>query len=148
NRRTSISRPFRRKSPVNHFVASNLARWNELAAIHVASAFYDVEGFRRGQTSLKSIELTELGDVAGKSLLHLQCHFGLDTLSWARQGARVTGVDFSDAAIVRASSLAAEQGIAADFICADVMNLPDRLHGSFDIVFTSYGVLLWLPDLG
>jgi 2-polyprenyl-3-methyl-5-hydroxy-6-metoxy-1,4-benzoquinol methylase len=149
NQRPSISGPSSTgEASMNDFMASNLKRWNELAGIHADSAFYDVAGFKRGQTSLKAIELAELGDAAGVALLHLQCHFGLDTLSWARQGARVTGVDFSDEAITRARSLAAETGIAADFLCADVLDLQNRLHGLFDIVFTSYGVLLWLPDLG
>src|SRR5206468_3957002 len=75
---------------------TNRARWNELTAIHARSRFYDVAGFKAGRCSLRPLEVEELGDVAGRSLLHLQCHFGLDTLSWARRGARVTGVDFSD----------------------------------------------------
>jgi SAM-dependent methyltransferase len=126
---------------------TNRERWNEITAVHVQSAFYDVEGFKRGQSSLKSIEVEELGDVADKSLLHLQCHFGLDTLSWARRGARVTGVDFSDRAIDQARALARETGTEAQFLCAEILDLPDLLTGQFDIVFTSYGVLCWLPDL-
>jgi SAM-dependent methyltransferase len=132
---------------MNPFILNNLQRWNELTEIHARSAFYNVDGFRNGQSSLKAIELAELGNVDGKSLLHLQCHFGLDTLSWAREDARVTGVDFSNEAIARAQSLAAETGIPAEFVCADVLGLPNHLTGLFDIVFTSYGVLLWLPDL-
>ncbi len=126
---------------------TNLARWNELVALHVQSRFYDVDGFRAGKCSLRPIETEELGDVAGKSLLHLQCHFGLDTLSWARRGARVTGVDFSDLAIAQARALAAETGVRGEFICADVYDLPHVLSGAFDIVFTSYGAICWLPDL-
>lgn len=78
----------------------NLKRWNDLVDINAKSKSYDLEGFRSGKTSLLSIELDEMGDVKGKSLLHLQCHFGMDTLSWARLGADVTGVDFSDKAIM------------------------------------------------
>jgi 2-polyprenyl-3-methyl-5-hydroxy-6-metoxy-1,4-benzoquinol methylase len=88
-----------------HIRQANLDRWNELASMHAKSAFYDVAGFRAGESTLRPIEVEELGDVAGKSLLHLQCHFGLDTLSWARRGAGVTGVDFSETAIALARSL-------------------------------------------
>src|SRR5512136_2825848 len=115
--------------------------------IHVRSPFYDVAGFKAGKNSLKSVELAEVGDVGGKRLLHLQCHFGMDTLSWARLGARVTGVDYAPQAIDLARELAREAGLEADFICASIYDLPERLTGTFDIVFTSYGVLCWLPDL-
>jgi SAM-dependent methyltransferase len=89
----------------------------------------------------------ELGDVAGKDLLHLQCHFGLDTLGWARLGAWVTGADFSERAIAQARALAAETGLDATFIVSDVADLPAALEGDFDLVFTSFGVLGWLPDV-
>jgi ubiquinone/menaquinone biosynthesis C-methylase UbiE len=121
--------------------------WNTWTRIHERSEFYDLASFKAGRNSLKSIELTEVGDVAGKSLLHLQCHFGQDTLSWARLGARVTGVDLSDEAIALARSLADELGIEARFICSDLYRLPEHLDEQFDIVFTSYGVLTWLSDL-
>jgi SAM-dependent methyltransferase len=158
---------------MDEYRRSNLALWNNWTALHAGSAepgsasgragghagarsaHYDLAGFKAGASTLQPLELAELGDVAGKSLLHLQCHFGLDTLSWARRGARVTGVDFSDRAIALARSLAAasrfaaggELGLAARFVHADVYDLPAALHGEFDIVFTSYGVLYWLPDL-
>jgi SAM-dependent methyltransferase len=125
----------------------NRRRWDELVPIHAGSAFYDVAGFKAGKATLHSIERSELGDVRGKSLLHLQCHFGLDTLSWARLGAHVTGVDFSDAAIGQARALAAEMGLDANFISSRVEDAPNVLADCFDIVFTSYGVLCWLPDL-
>ena len=115
--------------------------------MHLASAFYDLDGFKAGATSLRSIELEEVGDVTGLDLLHLQCHFGMDTISWARLGARVTGVDFEPNAIETARSLAAEVGVDAQFVCSTVDDLPDVLDRRFDIVFTSYGVLMWLPDL-
>jgi SAM-dependent methyltransferase len=85
--------------------------------------------------------------LAGKDLLHLQCHFGLDTLSWARRAARVTGADFSERAVAQARLLAAETGLAARFVVSDVVDLPDRLEGDFDVVFTSFGVLDRLPDV-
>ncbi|MGD1996736.1 MAG: class I SAM-dependent methyltransferase [Anaerolineae bacterium] len=133
---------------MNEYLKANRAHWDELVAIHANSTFYDLEGFKAGKLSLKSLELEELGDVAGKSLLHLQCHFGMDTLSWARLGAEVTGVDFSDQAISLARSLSEELGIEASFVYSDIYELPDVLSGLFDIVYTSYGVLAWLPDLG
>jgi len=132
---------------MDYHLQTNLEHWNELTSIHARSAFYDLEGFKAGQSSLKPIEVEELGDVAGKSLLHLQCHFGMDTLSWARRGARVTGVDFSDRAIATARALSQELDLEAAFVCFDIYNLPNVLSGEFDIVFTSYGVLCWLPDL-
>jgi 2-polyprenyl-3-methyl-5-hydroxy-6-metoxy-1,4-benzoquinol methylase len=126
---------------------ANRRRWDELVPVHVRSAFYDVAAFDAGQCMLRPLEVEELGDVAGKSLLHLQCHFGLDTLSWARRGAVVTGVDFSEAAVAQARALAERAGLAAQFLCSRVQDLPQAHQGSYDIVFTSYGVLCWLPDL-
>jgi SAM-dependent methyltransferase len=125
----------------------NRKRWNELVDIHAKSDEYDLDGFIAGKNSLHSVELETLGGVSGKSLLHLQCHFGLDTLSWGRLGAKVTGVDFSDTAIELARSLAARIGVDAQFICSNVYDLPKRLDEKFDVVFTSYGALCWLPDM-
>ena len=121
--------------------------WNEFARVHASSNFYGVDEFKRGSSSLNSLVLSEMGEVAGKSLLHLQCHFGLDTLSWAREGARVTGMDFSPEGIHLARALAEECGIPARFICCDLYDLPDQLTETFDRLFTSYGVLCWLPDI-
>lgn len=129
------------------YLRRNRDLWDELTPIHARSEFYDVDGFKSGRSTLKSIELEELGDVSGKTFLHLQCHFGLDTLSWARLGARVTGVDFSGRAIDLARSLGRELGIPARFVESNVYDLPAVLDDRFDIVFTSYGVLAWLPDL-
>lgn len=126
----------------------NRDAWNQRVGIHLASEFYDLDGFLQGNTSLNDIELALLGDLRGKSVLHLQCHFGQDTLSLARMGAEVTGVDLSDKGIETARQLAVQTNTAADFICCDVYTLPEHLHRQFDIVFTSYGVIGWLPDLG
>lgn len=126
---------------------SNRDLWDALTTVHEQSAYYDVAGFLAGRSRLHPLEREALGDVAGRSLLHLQCHFGLDTLSWARLGAHVTGVDFSPAAIALARRLAAETGLPATFVESDVLALPEALSGQFDIVYTSYGVLIWLPDL-
>jgi SAM-dependent methyltransferase len=132
---------------VDKAVLANRRRWDELARAHYGSAFYDVEGFRRGGSRLRAIELKEIGRVKGRDLLHLQCHFGLDTLSFARLGARVTGVDFSSVAIDLARDLAVELRLDARFVRADVTKLPRSLSSSFDIAYTSRGVLGWIPDL-
>jgi SAM-dependent methyltransferase len=126
--------------------------WNVWARHHVPSPFYAVEEFKKAGTrtsrgGLDALETRLVGDVAGRSLLHLQCHFGLDTLAWAKRGATVTGVDFSSEAIAAARALAAEVGVPATFIESDVYDLPDRLHEEFDVVFASHGVLCWLPNL-
>lgn len=132
-------------------IAENRARWEELAAIHPETEFYDVEAFLAGESSLYPLERAELGDAvgAGTTLLHLQCHFGLDTLSWAREGAEVVGVDFAETAIERARALAAEAGLAdrAEFVRSDVYEVPDRLDRAFEVVFSSYGTVYWLPDV-
>ena len=126
---------------------ANRQLWDVWADLHVGSKFYDVDGFLRGDSTLGEIELAEVGDVAGKTLLHLQCHFGLDTLSWARRGARVTGLDFSERAIAHARTLAARAGLDARFVCSSVYDAASVLDERFDVVFTSWGALPWLPDL-
>jgi len=133
---------------MDEYLRNNRELWNEITPIHAQSKFYDVEGFKKGSSSmLYPVEFEEMGDVSGKSLLHLQCHFGMDTLSWARLGAKVTGVDFSDKSIDLARSLSDELGIEADFVCCNIYDLPAKLSERFDIVYTSGGVLCWLPDL-
>ena len=131
---------------------ANLRLWNAWTKIHETSAFYDVEGFKAGCTSLWPLELEELGPLVhdGAALLHLQCHFGLDTLSWARRGARVVGLDLSDEAVALARRLAEELGLSAraEFVCADVYDADAHLGGRlFDVVFVSWGAIEWLPDL-
>jgi SAM-dependent methyltransferase len=130
------------------YMNTNRAHWDEVTPIHVRSDFYGVDRFRSGESKLKPVEVEELGDVRGKSLLHLQCHFGMDTLSWARHhGAVATGIDFSEPAIVQARALASDLQIPARFIVSNVYDAPAALDELFDVVFTSYGVLCWLPDL-
>jgi SAM-dependent methyltransferase len=126
---------------------ANEKLWNGLVSINKSSKMYDLESFKKGKSSLNFIELEELGNVSCKSLLHLQCHFGIDTLSWARLGAQATGVDFSEKAIQLAEALSEEFAIPARFIRSNVYNLPDVLKEEFDIVYTSYGILCWLPNL-
>lgn len=132
---------------MDEYIAGNRALWDAWTEHHKDAPSYRRREFLAGENRLKSIEIEALGDVSGKSLLHLQCHFGLDTLSWARLGATVTGADFSEKAISLARRTAEEAGIPATFVCANLYDLPEALTGAFDIVFTSYGVLTWLPDL-
>jgi 2-polyprenyl-3-methyl-5-hydroxy-6-metoxy-1,4-benzoquinol methylase len=132
---------------LNQIFEANKEAWNKRTGVHKDSAFYDVASFKTGKSTLNKIDVEEVGDVKGKSLLHLQCHFGMDTLSWAREGAVVTGMDLSDEAIEYAKQLSNELNIPAEFICCNVYDLKDHLDKKFDIVFTSYGVIGWLPDL-
>jgi 2-polyprenyl-3-methyl-5-hydroxy-6-metoxy-1,4-benzoquinol methylase len=125
----------------------NQQAWDAQTGAHVESEFYDVASFKAGKNSLRPFEQEALGDVSGRSLLHLLCHFGLDTLSWARLGANVTGVDFSAESIAAATALAQELEIDARFLQANVYELPGELDGAFDIVVMTYGTLMWLPDL-
>ncbi len=121
--------------------------WDNVTPIHLNSKLYDLDGFKKGKSSLTCIEKEELGNVRGKSLLHLMCHFGMDTLSLSRKGAITTGVDLSNKSIMAAKKLSKELHIPAKFICSDIYNLPDVLDKQFDIIFTSYGVLCWLKDI-
>lgn len=130
------------------FISRNRETWDRWTDVNYESDFYDVAGFIAGRRPyFDPIELAGVGDVAGKRLLHLQCHFGMDTISWARLGAIATGVDFSPRAIERARELAQETGVQAEFVCCDVADARDHLDGEFDIVFVSYGAISWLPDL-
>ncbi len=130
-----------------NYIQKNKSLWNQRTPWHVASKMYDVDGFLKGASTLKEIELTLLGDVKNKKILHLQCHFGMDTLSLARMGAEVTGVDFSEVAIEQAKELASKLKLPVHFICSDVYEVPSQLTDKFDVVFASYGVIGWLPDL-
>ncbi|MEI9912116.1 MAG: class I SAM-dependent methyltransferase [Bacteroidota bacterium] len=152
----------------HQYFEANKHLWNQRTAVHKDSSFYDLAGFKAGKNVLTPIELNELGDVKGKKMLHLQCHFGMDSLNWARLGAHVTGIDISDEAINEAKKLNDEIGLNAKFICCNVYDLYPGNSESFeappleateqsegwelrsgeaDIIFTSYGVVGWLPDL-
>lgn len=132
---------------MKNYLEINKNSWNNRTSVHLESEFYDVKGFLYGKSSLKSIELDLLGNVEGKSILHLQCHFGQDTISLSRLGAKSVGVDLSDKAIEAARDLANKDNSDTRFVCADVYDLPNHLDEKFDIVFTSYGTIGWLPDL-
>ena len=131
------------------WLALNRANWDERVPIHAASRTYDLPAFLAGRDDLRPFERAELGDVAGKSLLHLQCHIGTDTLSWARAGARVTGLDFSARAVETARGLAEQLGFTdARFVVSDVYNAVGALeHEAYDVVYTGIGALCWLPDI-
>ncbi len=150
------------------YFEENKRSWNKRTAVHKDSAFYDLTSFKKGKSSLNKIELEELGDVKGKTLLHLQCHFGMDTMSWEREGAIVTGVDLSDEAINLANEIRDEIKLNAKFICSNIYELKENKEAmscyssptgvpgfgnerssweGADIVFTSYGTIGWLPDL-
>ena len=138
------------EGPATHRAAfeANRSLWEVWTRIHAAGEFYDLEGFKAGGVRIRPYEIELVGDVTGRSLLHLQCHFGIDTLSWARLGARVTGADISPTAIELARSLAIELGFPeARFVESNLYDLPAALEGDFDVVYTSRGVLGWLPDI-
>ncbi|MBK8157720.1 MAG: class I SAM-dependent methyltransferase [Rhodospirillaceae bacterium] len=127
--------------------AINQARWDEVVAIHVASPFYRVKEFLAGEDILLPIESAEIGDLRGKSLIHLQCHFGLDTLALARRGAQVTGLDFSANAIAAARDLAREARIEANFVEGNLYDAPALVPERFDRAYVTWGAINWLPDI-
>ncbi|MEM7223404.1 MAG: class I SAM-dependent methyltransferase [Pseudomonadota bacterium] len=129
------------------FVETNRQLWDGLVEAHAASDFYDVAGFKAGGCSLGALERREVGSVEGKRLLHLLCRFGLDSLSWARQGATVTGIDISDQAITLARSLAQECGLAAQFHRGEVFETPDLVGAArYDVIYMSWGAVIWVSD--
>ena len=129
------------------YIEVNKNAWNKKVEVNYNSKFYGVETFLKTKNSLNKIELDLLGDVSNKKILHLQCHFGMDSISLANLGANVTAVDFSEEAIVKAKQLSNLTNTPVNFICCDIYDLPNLLNEKFDIVFTSYGTIGWLPDL-
>lgn len=130
-----------------NYIEINRNAWNNKVGHHLKSDFYFVDEFVAGRTSLNSIELELLGDIKDKKVLHLQCHFGQDSISLSRMGAIVTGIDLSDKAIEAAAELASKCKTKTRFVVSNVYELPELLDGKFDIVYTSYGTIGWLPDL-
>ena len=125
----------------------NKAWWDAKTPIHIDSEFYDMDSFKKGANTLKNIELSELPDVNGKKILHAQCHFGQDTLSLERMGAMCTGIDLSGEAITSAKKIRDELGLKSRFVECNIYDLDQHLDDLYDMVFTSYGILGWLPDL-
>ena len=134
-------------SKYDNYFDVNKATWNKKVAVHTKSAMYDMPSFIKGKSSLNEYELRALGEVSGMSMLHLQCHFGQDTLSWSRMGVKCTGVDISDEGIAYARQLNEQLGLDAKFVCCNVLDVAHHINDVFDIVFTSYGTIGWLPDL-
>jgi 2-polyprenyl-3-methyl-5-hydroxy-6-metoxy-1,4-benzoquinol methylase len=130
-----------------NYLQINKQTWNNKVSIHVASDFYEQENFIKGKNTLPQTDLEALGDVNGKRILHLQCHFGQDSLSLARLGAKVTGIDFSEEAITKAKALNETLELDAEFICCDVYDTLQHITEKYDIVYASYGTIGWLPDL-
>jgi SAM-dependent methyltransferase len=134
---------------LREWMPANRRNWDERAAIHVENrtGFYSIDRLKAGEDILHAIEAAEIGDVTGKRLIHLQCHIGLDTLCLARRGAVATGLDFSPTAIAAARALASELAIPAEFVESDVYAARERLTGTFDIAFVTWGTICWLPDI-
>ncbi len=132
---------------VEEYKNANLKLWNHLAKIHLDSAFYDKKGFMLGKNTLQKIELSLLPPLQELNVLHLQCHFGLDSMSMTRMGAKVTGVDFSPIAVDQARSLASRLHLNTQFICCDIYELENHLSAKYDLIFASYGITSWLTDL-
>lgn len=131
----------------NDYININKQTWNNKVDVHIASEFYNMEAFLNGKSTLNNIELELLGNIKGKKILHLQCHYGQDTMSFSRIGAFATGVDLSDKAIEKAREINKSLELDTTFICSDIYDLPNHLEEKFDFVFTSYGTIGWLPDL-
>ena len=131
----------------SNYININKQTWNNKTDVHINSEFYDMKGFLDGKSTLNSIELVLLGDISNKKILHLQCHFGQDTMTFARMGAQATGIDFSEKAIEKATEFSKQLNLDTTFICCDIYEAPKYLKDQFDIVFTSYGTIGWLPDL-
>ena len=127
---------------------TNLSYWEELVGIHLAAGSdYSLDRFLSGESALDPLVAGEIGSVSGLRLLHLQCHFGLDTLSLARLGAEVVGIDFSPEAIKQARALSERSGVPGQFVQSRVQDVPEAVEGPFDTVFTSWGAICWLNDL-
>ncbi len=130
-----------------NYLHVNKDLWNNRVKGHYSSDFYDIKKFKKTRNSLNSIELDLLGDLTGKNILHLQCHFGMDTLSMANMGAKAVGLDFSQKAVDQAGRLRDEMALEAEFICCNVTDAAKNINAKFDIVFTSYGTIGWIPEL-
>lgn len=136
--------------PLDEFRKTNLNNWNERTGIHAKSQLYSLADYIADPNRISSVvqfDMPQLGDVSGKSLLHLQCHIGTDTLSLARLGAEVTGIDFSPEAIATARQLSVDCGTSGRFEVAELYDTPHVIEQQFDVVYTGVGALTWLPDI-
>lgn len=136
-----------KQDPLKEYLEVNQKSWNDRVDFHLDSEMYDMKAFTEGKSSLNEPELKILGDISGKNVLHLQCHFGQDTLSMSRMGASCTGVDLSDKAIETAKELNARLGLKAEFVQSDVYSSPEKINKKYDIVYSTYGTIGWLPDI-
>ncbi len=134
-------------TPLDKYREANRANWDERVPGHWASDRYDIEGFKSGRSPLYQIDVDALEDLTGKTLIHLQCHIGTDTLALARLGATVTGIDFSGESIKAARRLSGESGVPGRFVEADLYESPKVVNEQFDVVFTGMGAICWLPDI-
>lgn len=130
-----------------NYIDINKQTWNNKVPVHLESEFYNQKAFLEGKNTLPEIDIELLGNIKGKSILHLQCHFGQDSLSMARMGAKVTGIDLSDKAIEEAQKINSVLNLNAKFTCCNVYDTLEHITEQFDIVYTSYGTIGWLPDL-
>lgn len=139
--------------PLDEYRSANRDNWDDRVPIHYGSEEYGIQKFINDPKHISDVvqfdlDREELGDVSGKSLVHLQCHIGTDTLSWARLGADVTGVDFSEPAIQAARKLSEDSGTPGEFVVAEVFDSPSALNNrQFDVVYTGIGAICWLPDI-
>ncbi len=136
--------------PLDEYRQANLDNWNERTGIHAASRLYNLEKYVSDPDRISDVvqfDVPDLGDLTGKTLLHLQCHIGTDTISLARLGATVTGVDFSPEAIMTARKLSVDSGTSARFEVAELCDTPQVIKETFDVVYTGVGALTWLPHI-
>ena len=132
---------------IGYFFKINKDAWDKKTPVHIVSSLYHVDEVIKGGNSLNGVEIDGLGDVKNKRILHLQCHFGLDSISLTKMGAEVLGVDFSTEAIKQAEKLAKKLNVSTRFLEANIYEVDEKVRGKFDIVFSSYGSICWLPDL-
>lgn len=127
---------------------ANQANWDQRTPIHLASSFYGVDGSREPDSWFAEYEWADLGELAGKDVLHLQCHLGVETVALARRGARVVGLDLSGESVVQARGVAQRHGVDIEYVQGNVYDASEALGGrQFDLVYTGKGALCYLPDL-
>ncbi|MFI9756957.1 class I SAM-dependent methyltransferase [Streptomyces sp. NPDC051963] len=127
---------------------ANQANWDARTPVHLASRFYGLDQDLDPDRWFAAFEWEDLGELAGRDVLHLQCHLGTETLAFARRGARAVGLDFSAASVAAATGIAAKAGLDVTYVRANVYDAVEALEGrQFDVVYTGKGALCYLPDL-